>query len=306
MVIVPDPGHIQKGNNGMRLPTILLLATIIFPGSSLAAGGMVEALQMPAWIERGGERQALKPGAELRSGDIVRTGEKSRALLRLEEGSIVKLGENASLNLNTISPPKQKNGIFAALIKVTRGAFRFTTTELGKTRKRRVDVNIGSVTIGIRGTDIWGRSRPDEDLFALLEGKVSVKRAGEAEFTMSDPLHYILAPNGEPTSAVTPIESAQLGAWADETEPQAGSGLITTDGRWAVNMMSLQDPSSAERLQQRLHEAGYASQITPVQINEQNWLRVRIEGFASREDADSFASHINNQFGIQQPWVARF
>ena len=71
-------------------------------------------------------------------------------------------------------------------------------------------------------------------------------------------------------------------------------------------MMSLQNTDAANRLQQVLNDAGFATEIREVQVNDQIWLRLRIEGFISRQDASSFASTINDQFGIQQPWVVKF
>ncbi|MBT8134593.1 MAG: FecR family protein [Gammaproteobacteria bacterium] len=45
------------------------------------------------------------------SGDVIRTGKNSRALIRMNEGSTVKLGEDAILNLSTLSPAKQEEGV---------------------------------------------------------------------------------------------------------------------------------------------------------------------------------------------------
>jgi hypothetical protein len=270
------------------------------------SGGIVDAIQMPAWYDRDGKTYPLKPGIKLYSGDVIRTGKNSRALLRMNEGSTVKLGEDATLSLNTLIPPKHEEGVFAALMRVTRGAFRFTTTEIGNLRKRNVDVKIGHVTVGIRGTDIWGRSKTDEDLFCLIEGNVTVQREGEAGFTMQDPLRYIVAEKGRPTSAVMPVDMNELGGWSAETETQQGQGILTSSGEWAVNMVSVQNTDAANNLQQVLSDAGYAAEIQQVKINDQSWFRIRIEGFVSRLDASSFANTINNQYGIQQPWVVKF
>jgi len=292
----------------MKHVLILLLSTLILNSTAALAesGGVVEAIQMPAWYDRDGVSHPLKPGIKLYSGDVIRTGKNARALLRMTEGSIVKLGEDAKLNINTLTPPKQKEGVFAALLRITRGAFRFTTTEIGKNLKRNVDVKIGHVTVGIRGTDIWGRSRTGEDLFCLIEGKVNIERDGEAGFSMQDPLTYLVAAEDKPTTAVTPVDMNELGKWAQETEIQPGQGTLTVSGEWSVNMMSLQNSAAADNLQKQLHDAGFAADIREAQVSGQAWLRVRIEGFVSRQDASSFASTIDNQYGIQRPWVVKF
>lgn len=290
-----------------RLTILWLSLLMLLPVTvSAKAGGIVEAIQMPAWYDRDGKTYPLKPGMKLLSGDIIRTGKSSRALIRMEEGSVIKLGEDAKLNINTLLPPKQEEGLFAALLRVTRGAFRFTTTEIGKHRKRNVDVKIGHVTVGIRGTDIWGRSSSGEDLFCLIEGKVNVQRDGETEFFMQEPLTYIIAPENKPTSAVAPVDMNALAGWAEETETRQGDGILSIDGKWAVNMMSLQNTDTAKNLQQQLNNAGFANDIREILINDQPWLRVRIEGFVSRQDAASFARRIDNQYGIKRPWVVKF
>src|SRR5512132_3195359 len=61
-----------------------------------APGALVEGVQMPAWVERGNETIPLTPGMALRDRDRVRTGDNARILLRMAEGSAVKLGEQGS------------------------------------------------------------------------------------------------------------------------------------------------------------------------------------------------------------------
>lgn len=288
--------------NILVLSSLITLPFVV----NATAGGSVEAMQMPAWYERDGVKQPLKPGIKLSSGDIVSTGSSARLLIRLQEGSLVKLGENGVLNFDTILPPKQNDGIFAGLLKVAAGAFRFTTTKIGKNRKRDFKIKIGTVTAGIRGTDIWGRSNNGKDILCLIEGKITAQREGEPPFPMEDALSFYIAPKDKPALPVSPVPEAKLAKWAEETETHAGQGVLTIDGRWAVNVMSLQNYNAAGNLQQQLNNAGYATQVQKTVLNGQNWRRLRIEGFATREDAKNFATVINNQFGIQQPWIVKF
>ena len=55
----------------------------------------VEGVVSPAWVERGGQRQPVFAGMRLDNKDRVATGAGSRLLLRLADGSAVKLGETA-------------------------------------------------------------------------------------------------------------------------------------------------------------------------------------------------------------------
>ena len=146
-----------------------LLATVFVP-SAMAAAGAVEAVQMPAWLDRAGLTVPVSPGVALQAGDTLRTGTGARLLLKLEEGSLVKLGENARFVIEKAQP---KGGVFEAAFNVVNGAFRFTTQTLAKSTRRDVKIRVGqNATIGIRGTDLWGRGRDDKDIVCLIEGKI--------------------------------------------------------------------------------------------------------------------------------------
>jgi hypothetical protein len=64
-----------------------------------------------------------------------------------------------------------ENGLFTAALDVSKGAFRLTTDIFQKfQRQRAINVRTGTVTIGIRGTDVWGRSNEREG-FRLPAGR---------------------------------------------------------------------------------------------------------------------------------------
>jgi len=289
--------------------TVCLLITSLLTGAAYAAddANVVEAIQMPAWYDRGGVSHPLRPGTVLQEGDVIRTGADSRALLRMAEGSIVKIGADARFEIErATTDDSTPESVFEGLLRVVRGAFRFTTTELGKSRKRRVDVGIGNVTVGIRGTDIWGRSLDGTDLFALLEGKVSVQYGNGPTFTMQDPLTYVVAEEGKALSPVQTVDTDTVNSLAQETELQHGDGVVTVDGRWGINLMSLRDEKAAIKLRDALNEAGYAADIETAGVDGNVWARLRVKGFASRRDVQSFATQINDQYGIQRPWIVKF
>jgi hypothetical protein len=85
----------------------------------LAQGTVVEAVQYPAWLDRGGAAVPLTPGTELRPSDQLRTGTNARVQLQLAEGSTVKLGENAEFVIDAADD----RGIFRADAVGDRGRF---------------------------------------------------------------------------------------------------------------------------------------------------------------------------------------
>jgi hypothetical protein len=90
---------------------LLVLATaLLMPHESALAqvAAVVEGVQMPAWIERDGRRLPLIPGMELRPGDQLVTGAGSRVMVKLAEGSLVRLGEKGQLRFTELSPSVAK------------------------------------------------------------------------------------------------------------------------------------------------------------------------------------------------------
>src|SRR5262249_23583533 len=139
-----------------------------------AATMSVEGTVSPAWVERAGaaDRVPLEVGMTLQNRDRVVTGSGSRALLKLADGSAVKLGENAVLNLDGLAEKQEDRArkLVTASLDVARGAFRFTPGIFARQNfDRNVTIRVATVTAGIRGTDLWGKSDDQRDLVCLLE-----------------------------------------------------------------------------------------------------------------------------------------
>lgn len=194
------------------LASMLALAAL----AALAApAAVIDRVQGPAWIDRAGKEMPATPGTELIVTDVVRTGASARVYLKLGEGSTVKLGENARLALLDLTP--ERDGVFRAVLDVVAGAFRFTTEAVQKPRKRDVKIRIATATAGIRGTDVWGRARPDEEIVCLIEGRVEVAAANEKPVVLTRPRQFYKRVKGR-TQPLATISAAQLARWARETE----------------------------------------------------------------------------------------
>ncbi len=140
------------------LLSLLLMFTAALAGARTLT---VEAVVSPAWVEHaGGAREPLVPGAILEDGDKVLTGNGARVLLRMAEGSAIKLGENANLGVDRLADKGSAAGrVVSGALSVVQGAFRFTTRIFGAPpASRDLNIRVATVTAGIRGTDVWGKS----------------------------------------------------------------------------------------------------------------------------------------------------
>src|SRR6185295_3973989 len=123
--------------------------------------------------------------------------------------------------------------IFKAALNVLEGAFRFTTDLVAKSRKREVSIRAAQVTAGIRGTDLWGRSRAGNEIVCLIEGAIEVGADGEQAVAMNQPLQFYRRLDSK-TQPVGIVDSVQLAQWALETEMEVGKGALAFGGRYTV------------------------------------------------------------------------
>jgi hypothetical protein len=274
--------------------------------AAAAPAAMVEGVQMPAWLERqatGGIRRIpLAPGMELRGGDEVKTGAGSRLYIKLAEGSLVKLGENASLKLLDLQP--DRGGFFRAALNVLEGAFRFTTDVLAKERRREVSIRVATVTAGIRGTDLWGKSDPaDRQIVCLIEGKIEVGAEGEAPVAMDQERQFYQREKGQ-TKPLGFVEPTQLAQWAQQTEIADGQGAARRGGKWRLTLASVATQDEALAIYDQVRTAGYAAEIHPAKAGGKRVYLVRISRLPTKADAEALAAQLRGKHGVEEPRVS--
>lgn len=270
----------------------LLFATAVLA----AAPATVEAVQSPAWRDRGGVTVPLAAGMELRSGDVLRTGSGARVYLMLAEGSRVKLGEAAQFTFNTTSQRPEKS--FRGALDIVAGAFRFTTARLKKALPRDVAIRVGTSTIGIRGTDLWGKTDKDGDLVALLEGRIEITRAGQTT-ELAQPMTYFDAPTGK-AAVVKALDSETLVRLARQTEIMVGDGAARARGKWRVLAGTVASEEAALELYDRIRNAGFAARIRPRAAEGGGWsYELRLVGYSSAAEAEVAAARLKAVTGLK-------
>ena len=270
-----------------RLCLAVLAAGTVLP--AVAGDASVEAVQWPAWVVRDGRQIPVQAGADLQARDRLLTGRNARLLIRLADGSAVKVGEQADVVLASI---ERKEDALQAAIEVGKGAFRFTTGLFAKVLgKREVKVRVSTLTIGIRGTDVWGKSTEADDLVLLLEGKVSVSQDAGPEQELATPLEYLLAPRGRSAERKS-APAAQVGEWAKETEIDAKRPAGRAGGRHAASIAEVETEAEALKLRSALLEEGYPVRLRPLDGGR---YALRLERIGSAKEAAALAAEARSK-----------
>lgn len=281
---------------------VILLMLVAMPAQA-EPEALVQAVQMPAWLHRDANITPLRVGTTLHNGDKLVTGSNARIYVQTADGSTVKLGESAALTLTGLSAARAPDSVFSAVLNVGKGAFRFTTGALAKLKGRNITVKVASATLGIRGTDVWGKDGDEQGVVCLIEGKIEVTGADNQPFVMDQPLSFYKMPKGAEPLPVAPVDPEQLKKWAVETDiaqPAAQLG-----GKWKVNLMTAQDRQSALAAYDLWREAGYDVRLLPTGLAGVEAYTLRIVQIPSRGEAEKLAKLLQGKLGAENPAVSR-
>jgi hypothetical protein len=156
--------------------TTALCAVIGLPGLALAADsvGSVTKLRGQARAVRAGQNVMLAESTKIEAGDGIVTGPDARLKIQFKDGSIITLGENSKLNIDTAKFNGSKRDIAATLLD---GVVRAAVAKAGDGSNFQISSSL--VTSAARGTE-WIMSIKDHTTSLLvLEGTVNAKGVGE-------------------------------------------------------------------------------------------------------------------------------
>ncbi len=291
------------------IPKLLVLFFLGLMPPMASAAVSVERLNYPVWVERGTDTVPLAPGDRLLAGDIVQTGSTGRVWLMVEDGSVIKLGQNARFDIEHAGFREEENvTVLEAAFNVLKGAFRFTSGFFSAQRQatHRFDFQVGAVTAGVRGTDIWGRAADDEDFVALLEGRIEVASAGQDAVVMDQALTLYRKRSGEPADPVIAVDAAVVEGLAPETELDASLGIAKANGIYSLVFHSYTDPGHADVALKHLRDAGYPAQARVVEIDGISYTRIQLEGLIHLKSANELRRAMIDAGLIDDAWINAF
>lgn len=128
---------------------LLLLLTGAAPVDRVI--GRVKIASGQATILRAGVPMPAKPGATLKSGDILNTGRDGRIGVTFVDNSRFAAGPNTRIDLARFEfDPRTHDGEF--LTKVDRGSLAVISGQIAKRRRDAMRVRTPTALLGVRGT----------------------------------------------------------------------------------------------------------------------------------------------------------
>jgi hypothetical protein len=139
----------------------------------LSRAGLITAVENSAEVVSATGSVKAIIGTPVKMKDELRTGPKARMQVTFRDNTVLTLGENATVVVDTyVYDPDAGTG--EAVLQATRGAFRFVTGKIKDMQQKKVAVSTPVADIGIRGTEFWGGPIDAKYGILLLSGEVVV------------------------------------------------------------------------------------------------------------------------------------
>ena len=256
---------------------------------------------MPAWTTRDGKRHPLSPGDTVSTAQEVETAASAGLVLKMAEGSLVRLGEKTRLGVQRLEVNEADGRIAVrSELKLFDGFFRFATSAVAKVAgQREIDVSLRTATIGIRGTDFWSMTDAEHDAACLFEGNIALATRDQGALTLDKPTAFWARFFNQPVKPVGNATPDELAKFLKSTELSPGKGVAVAGGRWRVVAAAAGSAAAAQALATRLREAGYPALVRARDVAGKKVHEVRINGFATRDDATAILDKIASKEGVR-------
>lgn len=292
------------------LPVGLTLATpsaaVAAPAQGPARTLVVEAVQMPVWVRRGEQRQPLHVGDAVSTAQEVETAAGSALVLRLPEGSLIRLGEKTRLGVARFEATGTAGEVSVTSdLKLFDGFFRFATSTISRVvGQRQIKVAVRTATIGVRGTDFWTMTDAEHDATCLFEGQVKLDTQDQGELALDKPTAFWARFFDKPVQPVGNATPDQLNKFLNSTELTPGRGVAVVGGAWTVQALTTPDSRRALQVAGRLRALGYPARLQAKTTPKGEQHEVLIQQLATEADARAVLERIKDTEGVSAKVVA--
>jgi hypothetical protein len=216
-----------------------------------AAAGRVEFAVGGASVTGPGGQRPITRGAEVNSGDVVRTTD-GRVQVRMADGAYISLQPNTEFGIKDYRFAGKADGTESAFYSLLKGAMRTVTGLIGRTNRDRYQVATPTATVGIRGTG--GLIQILDDGATLVQGTSGIwflanpagsidVPAGVSGISPSDPGQPPKETEAPPTAGPAPLPPQEEYVQGNQANPDgtaviAGNVLVTGDGYTAMQAYS--------------------------------------------------------------------
>lgn len=201
----------RRINDFARVLVLVLLA--LAPAGARAAGGYIFDATGSVSVAVGKNPPRLASiNDSVVTGTVIRTGDKSTAVLKFEDGQVVSMQANSTFHVREYRFEPRKIEESSVLFSMFKGGMRFITGEIGQRNKGAFRLATPHATIGIRGTDFLVAMANNATYSQVITGSITATNAaGVAVITAGQ---TALTSSATALTTTVPAASVPAGAFS--------------------------------------------------------------------------------------------
>lgn len=177
-------------------------------------------------------KKVIKKGSRLSNDAVLKTGAGALAIIKLSNGSKIKLTENTALNVSSMNKGKKTQ------VNLKRGSAFFSVLKNKFKGKRHFNVRAKTVAMGVRGTEFFVAvaaqgEKADDVWMCVREGSVAIKGKKDKKNILVGAGEGVVSKAGTQTSKPKPLPWTRKLNW--NMNPKKGK---------VVNTVSIQEAYS--------------------------------------------------------------
>lgn len=212
----------------------LALVLTARPVSAQPEVGTVAAVQGSLQLDRAGAMQSAGIGVPIVVGDRLRTGASDRARLVFEDDSVLEVGPESELAVDTFVFDPSANR-YKTLLKLHKGTIRTAVGDYYREAHASFEIETPTAVVGVRGTEFITRYYPAADVTEVVgivgevtvTGRLTVIGAG----VQVGPQQYTQVRKGGFPTTPEPLNDVRFQQYAESTE------LLGTGRRDGLNVL---------------------------------------------------------------------
>lgn len=174
----------------LRVMVLMLALAPLHPAYALVLAGTVTDLRGSAHAtSSAGLSRPLQIGSTILEGDQVSTDADARLLLRMNDGAILTLGDNAKLTIAAydIAASDQDQLPATAVLGLEGGVLLTSPGAIARSAPERFTLTTPVAVLSIQGAEVWTNQAPDRLEMALFSGDGLTVATAEGTIALTEP-----------------------------------------------------------------------------------------------------------------------
>ncbi|MDH5474038.1 MAG: FecR family protein, partial [Gammaproteobacteria bacterium] len=193
----------------------LMIMGLLFSSSAISENNIGRVIHTSGNLvaSNHGSSRELERGSYITEGDVVSSGDTSKAQLRMKDGALIVLRQNSEMHFEEYKYDEEDKSVGSSIFSLFKGGFKTISGLIGKRNKRNYKVKTAFTTIGIRGTDYGvtlceqsnciGEDNAilNDGLYAsVIDGEISSENEAGLYIFSNDEYFYVASAGTEPQS----------------------------------------------------------------------------------------------------------